>query len=69
MCNSTNVYSLAKVDHDYPAIIIANVKPLARRSDKGYEPHPVRLRDTKSTIGIGSSKYVYDQHRVFYHRS
>jgi hypothetical protein len=67
MCHSTDVHSFEAFDHGYPALIIANVKPLPRRSDKRYESRPVRLRDMKSIIGIRSSKYVYNRQRVFCH--
>jgi hypothetical protein len=53
MCHSTDVHSKATRDYGDSAIIIANAKQLARRSDEEYEPHSVRLHGMKSTTGIG----------------
>jgi hypothetical protein len=55
MCHSNDVHALATLYPGYSAIIFANVKPSERRSNEGYEHHPVQLCNMKSTIGIGTS--------------
>jgi hypothetical protein len=69
MCHSVDVHSLPTFDHRYIAIIFANLKSLAWRSNEGYEHHPLRLCNMKSSIGIGTSKSFYKEHRVFCHWS
>jgi hypothetical protein len=58
ICDRTTISSEAFFDYGHPPIIIANVEPFSKRSDEGYEANPVRLRDMKRIIRIGSVKYV-----------
>jgi len=53
MCDAANVHSAANFVNGYPPIIIANIKPLTRRSEEGYEANSVRLRDMKSILSVG----------------
>lgn len=58
MCDDINVDEVATFDNGYPPIIIANIEPNSRRSEEGYGPNPVRFRDMKRQIKIGSVKYA-----------
>ncbi|CAF1135500.1 unnamed protein product [Adineta ricciae] len=57
ICNHTTISSVSQFENEYPLVLIVNLKPFSKRSDEGYEPNPVRLRDMRKSIKINSIRY------------
>ncbi|UJR12888.1 hypothetical protein I4U23_017062 [Adineta vaga] len=57
ICNHTTISSVSEFENEQPLVLIANLKPFSKRSDEGYEPNPVRLRDMRKSLKINSTRY------------
>jgi hypothetical protein len=59
ICDCINITHPATFDYGHPPIILVNIKPRSsKRSDEGYDPNPVRLRDLKTVIQVGPFEYA-----------
>ncbi|UJR07043.1 hypothetical protein I4U23_011331 [Adineta vaga] len=67
ICDQINITSTATFDFCHPPIIIASIKPLAKRDEEGYDANHVRLRDMKNIVKIGSVEYKL--RAVIHHKS
>jgi len=56
ICDHVTISSVSTFEYGPPLILIANLEPFSKRSEEGYEPNPVRLRDMKKIIKIDSVK-------------
>ena len=58
LCGDVNKCLPSVFNHDYPPILVANIKPFSKRDEEDYEATPPHLRDLKRIIRVRCQKYA-----------